>query len=365
MNYISKSQKIDEEVVYNMGLFFDLSPDLLCIASLDGYFKKVNASMIKLFGYSQEELYTRPINYFLYGEDLKKTIYSREFVKKGFPLLNFENRYLTKRGEIIWLSWTSVQSESEGFIYGIAKNITHKKRLEKDRNSLINNLTMANKELKELTYTTSHDLRAPVNNLLAIFNMLNTSKIKDEEIIELINLLKLSTDGLKNTLDNYVDKLTQKEFLQVSIEKLDLKTSFLKVQDSIKSLIEATCTSIEIDFIAFQEVLFNKAYLESIFLNLLSNSIKYARPGVPARIKVFSRQHKGAKQLVLIDNGLGFEMDKVGNRVFGFKETFHSNSDSKGIGLYLIYNHITALGGKIEIESQPNQGSKFIISFKG
>ncbi|MEX0882210.1 MAG: PAS domain-containing sensor histidine kinase [Cyclobacteriaceae bacterium] len=365
MEYQTKDHQIGEGQLFNMGLFFDLSPDLLCIASFDGYFKKVNASLIKLFGYSKEELYAQPIHCFVYEADVEKTLKSRENVKNGTPLLNFENRYVTKKGEIIWLSWTSVPSKSEGFIYAIAKNITHIKRLEEDRNFLINNLTIANKELKELTYTTSHDLRAPVNNLLAIFSMLNISKIKDEEIVELINLLKLSTDGLKNTLDNYVDTLTQKEFLQVSIEKLDLKTTFLKVQDSIRSLIETSHTSIEIDFTTLPEINFNKAYLESVFLNLLSNSIKYARPGVPAHIKVFTRYHEGFKQLIFIDNGLGFNMEKVGDKVFGFKQTFHSNADSKGIGLYLIYNHITALGGKIEIESQPNQGAKFIISFKG
>ncbi|MEX2569039.1 MAG: PAS domain S-box protein, partial [Cyclobacteriaceae bacterium] len=168
MEYQTKDHQIGEGQLFNMGLFFDLSPDLLCIASFDGYFKKVNASLIKLFGYSKEELYAQPIHCFVYEADVEKTLKSRENVKNGTPLLNFENRYVTKKGEIIWLSWTSVPSKSEGFIYAIAKNITHIKRLEEDRNFLINNLTIANKELKELTYTTSHDLRAPVNNLLAI-----------------------------------------------------------------------------------------------------------------------------------------------------------------------------------------------------
>ncbi len=364
MNYFSKSQNTDEEVVYNMDLFFDLSADLLCISSFDGYFKKVNASLIKLFGYSEAELYAKPINYFVYGDDLEKTINSREKVKSGSPLLNFENRYLTKRGEIIWLSWTSVPSKREGFIYAIAKNMTHKKKLEEERNSLITYLTRTNRELKELTYTTAHDLRAPVNNLLALFSIINTSKILDEELLEFIEMLKLSTDGLKNTLDKYVDSLSQNNALNVSVNELDLGTIFAMVQSSIMSLIEHSETEIITDFLEAPVVKFNEAYLESIFLNLITNSIKYAKPNHNPKIKVGSERKAGHIQIIFEDNGLGFDMEKVGDKVFGFKETFHTNNDSKGIGLYLIYNHITTLGGKIEIESQPNEGAKFIISFK-
>jgi sensor histidine kinase regulating citrate/malate metabolism len=65
-------------------------------------------------------------------------------------------------------------------------------------------------------------------------------------------------------------------------------------------------------------------------------------------------------RLHISDYELGFDIDKI----FGFRQKFHEHSDSKGIGLYLVNNHIAALGGKIVVESQPNQGAKFIISFK-
>jgi sensor histidine kinase regulating citrate/malate metabolism len=61
---------------------------------------------------------------------------------------------------------------------------------------------------------------------------------------------------------------------------------------------------------------------------------------------------------------MGFEMDKVKDRIFGFNQKFHDHTDSKGIGLYLVYNHITSLGGRIDVESKINEGAKFIISFK-
>src|SRR5688572_18009921 len=146
-------------------LFFELSPDLLCIAGYDGYFKKINAAVPKLLEYSLEELYARPINDFVYEEDKNTTAEVRGELIKAKPLRNFENRYVTKSGEIVWLSWTSQPVESDQLIFAIAKNITHKKKQEEERNSLLADLTQVNKELKQLSYTTSHDLRSPVNNL--------------------------------------------------------------------------------------------------------------------------------------------------------------------------------------------------------
>lgn len=72
----------------------------------------------------------------------------------------------------------------------------------------------------------------------------------------------------------------------------------------------------------------------------------------------------GNKQLIVSDNGIGFDLDKVKNKIFGLHQRFTDNIDSHGIGLYLVYNHITSLGGKIAVESKVNEGAKFIITFK-
>lgn len=93
-------------------LFFELSPDLLCIAGYDVYFKKINGAVSKLLGYSMEELYARPINDFIYPADQDITSKVRADLTRSKPLLNFENRYVTKGGEIVWLSWTSLPVES-------------------------------------------------------------------------------------------------------------------------------------------------------------------------------------------------------------------------------------------------------------
>src|SRR5688572_2995995 len=96
---------------FRYDLFFELSPDLLCIAGFDGYFKKINEAVSKTLGYSPEELYARPINDFVHPDHKQLTAKVRAELYRSKPLLNFENKYLTKNGETVWLSWTSLAVE--------------------------------------------------------------------------------------------------------------------------------------------------------------------------------------------------------------------------------------------------------------
>jgi PAS domain S-box-containing protein len=349
---------------YKFENFFELSADLFCIAGFDGYFKRINPSVSKLLEYTNEELLSRPIHDFIYHEDKKITAAHRNDLIRNNPLLNFENRYLTKSGEIVWLSWTSMPIENDELVFAIAKNITHKKKLEEERNLLLTNLTKNNKDLKQITYTNSHDLRSPVNNLLAIFSLLDVSKIDDTETLELISMLKATSESLKQTLNDSIETLTQKENENSNIEILDLRNSLDIVLRSISSLIQNSKAIINIDFSEAETIKFNKVYLESIFLNLITNSIKYAKPDTPTTISIYSKITNGITQLIVSDTGLGFDMDAVKDKIFGLQQKFHDHTDSKGIGLYLVYNHITSLGGTIAVKSKINEGAEFIISFK-
>jgi len=344
--------------------FFELSPDLLCIAGFDGFFKKINPAVSKLLGYTNEELFAKPINEFIYIDDREITAKVRSELTRNKPLLHFENRYVTKSGEIVWLSWTSMPIDNENLIYAIAKNITHNKKHEEERNLLLTNFAKINNDLKKISYTSSHDLRSPVNNLLSIFSLLDVSKIEDPETLQLIEMLKLTSENLRQTLNDSIDLLILENSNIAKIEKLDLNESLNVVTRSVNSLIQNSKATINVDFSELEKISFNKAYLESIFLNLITNSIKYAKPSSLPIISIHSRKLNGISQLVFSDNGLGFDMNVVKDKIFGLHQKFHNHVDSKGIGLYLVYNHIISLGGNITVESKINEGAKFIISFK-
>ena len=83
-------------------IFFEVTPDLICIAGFDGYFKKVNPAVQKVLGYTYEELYSTPIHQFIHEEDRNKTARVRNALLKSTPLVDFENRYVTKSGEMVY-----------------------------------------------------------------------------------------------------------------------------------------------------------------------------------------------------------------------------------------------------------------------
>lgn len=344
--------------------FFELSADLLCIAGFDGFFMKINPAVSNLLGYTNEELFSKPINEFVHIDDRDYTAKVRKDLLNNKPLLNFENRYVTKSGEIVWLSWTSMPIPEEKLVYAVAKNITHTKKLEEERNLLLTKFTKINNKLKQLSYTSSHNLRSPVNNLLSIFSILDVSKIEDPETLEFIEMLKSTSESLKQSLNDYIDILILEDMVISHVEELDLNQSLNGVIRSINSLIQNSKVIINIDFSGLEKINFNKEYLESIFLNLITNSIKYAKPSCLPIISIYSRKKEGIDQLIFSDNGLGFDMDLVKDKIFSLHQKFHNHIESKGIGLYLVNNHITSLGGKIEVESTINKGTTFTISFK-
>jgi signal transduction histidine kinase len=253
--------------------------------------------------------------------------------------------------------------DSEQVVFAIAKNITHKKEIEAQRNSLLTQLSHLNQELKQLTFSTSHDLRAPVNNLLLAFDLLDAEKIKDQDTLELIQLVRNSGNKLYFTLNKYVDALKERHEKETSIESIALSEVLSSVCLSIKSLINSAKATITHDFSGGDMVKFNREYIDSIILNLITNSIKYARPEVYPTIHFSTKSTERTLRLSVKDNGQGMDMEKVGSRIFKLNQSFHGNSDSKGVGLYLVYHHVTSLGGKIEVESEVNKGTTFTISF--
>lgn len=344
--------------------FFDLTPDLLCIAGYDGYFKKINKAVSETLGYSFEELYSRPINDFVYHEDQQVTSDVRNEIIKSKPLLNFENRYVTKSGDIIWLSWTSQPIDEEKLVFAIAKDVTHKKQVEIERNMLLEKTSRINQNLKQLSFTTSHDLRSPVNNLLSIMELIDKSTIENSETLELLDVLNFGLCNLRGTLNKYVDQLQETHLSTAKKEKVSIEDSVKKIIQSIRSLVDSSKAEIDLNFKSFQEISFNKAYLDSIILNFLTNSIKYSKPDVYPKIKIWTGTSEGKKQLFIEDNGIGFDAKDLEHKIFGMGDKSEKNPDSKGIGLYLVYSHVMNMGGKISVESKINEGTKFVITFK-
>ncbi|MEO8269144.1 MAG: protein kinase [Aureliella sp.] len=111
----------------DMVRFFELSPDLFCIAGFDGCFRRINANFPRVTGYTEHELLSQPFLNFVHADDKERTIVEMSRNVQGLPVERFRNRYLHRDGSVLHLEWTSQSVVAEGLIYAVARDVTPKR----------------------------------------------------------------------------------------------------------------------------------------------------------------------------------------------------------------------------------------------
>lgn len=328
----------------------------------------VNDSFERITGYAKGDILGRPNN-LLHGfetDDDSKTIIQNA-LENHLPI-EVEQINYRKNGERFWMSLhiSPVKDERGTTTHwvSIQRDITKDKEAEIEREQLIQELSDTNADLKQFTYITSHNLRAPITNLLTIAELLEESSSNPSQNEQLIGGLKKSTSHLNDTLNDLIKILLIKESKNIELQPVRFADSFEKVKSSLRILLEKSKANIITDFDVCQEVTFSQSYMESIMLNLITNSIKYAAPNRNPVILIATKKVGNTVSMVYSDNGIGMDMNQVRGRIFGLYQRFHNHPESKGIGLYLVHSQVTALGGTIQVNSTLNEGTTFQITFK-
>jgi len=328
----------------------------------------VNSAFTDMTGYKANEVIGKsPIMFFGQKSDIL------EFDKLKTAIQEYKECFIEtlsykKNGEEFWVNFsmipvTNKDGEHSHWI-SIQRDVTEEKIKEKEREQLIRELTQNNKDLKQFSYITSHNLRAPLSNLTGLLNLVDDMPIEDPELKEIIAGFSKSTHLLNETINDLVKVVIIKDNPSIQKEKVLIKEIFENVFDQLSFLISANKPILKIDLEEVTILNINKSYLESIFLNLLTNSIKYKNQDKQLRITILSKVVDENLILTFKDNGIGIDLDRNKDKIFGLYQRFHNHPDSKGLGLYLVKSQVEAMGGTINVNSEVGKGTTFTIIFK-
>lgn len=135
-----------KQLEIELNQLFTIIPDVICIASLEGYFTKVNPAMCRLLGYTESELTRIPFDDLIHPKDLDTCLRELNRLTTKSPTCTFESRFVTKYGDILWALWTATLSPDKGLFFVAAKDITEKKRDEdriRESNERFERVTLA------------------------------------------------------------------------------------------------------------------------------------------------------------------------------------------------------------------------------
>lgn len=282
----------------------------------------------------------------------------------------FEASYKIRRSidnEEVWVNTIGEYNyNGEGkavSIFGTIQDVTQQKRLEIDLNTAYKVATAQNNKLLNFSYIVSHNLRMHAVNIHSLLDLIKDAS-SEEERRELMGYLKTSSDQLNETLHHLNNVVAIRSAVNVEIKPLVLKEYADRAIDLLKTKIDNKDGCVINNITEDVVVNYYPVYLDSILLNFISNSIKYSHPDRAPHVILNCQKESNGWILEITDNGLGIDLAKNKDKLFGMYKTFHGNADAQGIGLFMSRYQIEAMGGDVSVESTVNTGTTFRIYIK-
>ncbi|MBY0482053.1 MAG: PAS domain S-box protein [Chitinophagaceae bacterium] len=337
---------------------------IVLITNESGIITYANDNCLNVSQYSRDELLGQDLKY------LNSGYHSKEFFKEMWRTINNgeiwkgEVKNKNKQGKFFWVDCTIVpfldkDNKPYQFI-SIQRDITISKNAEFELNKSFGLVNEQNKRLLNFSYIVSHNLRSHTSNILSILSFLEKEESPLERN-ELIQHLKRVARSLNDTLYNLNEVVSISNNINLLIEPLCLHDYINQAAKVLGEQINQKNALIQNQVAPDLMVNYNPAYLESIVLNFISNAIKYSHPERQPVVEVSVLNESGKTVLQIADNGIGIDMKRNRDKLFGMYKTFNNNPDARGIGLFITKNQIDAMGGTVTVESELGKGTCFKI----
>jgi PAS domain S-box-containing protein len=356
-------------------LVVESAPNAMILVNRQGIITLINTQTEKLFGYERDELV---------GNKLEMLIPKRFqghhpghwnlfFKEPQTPTIEVGRDLfgLRKDGaEIpVEIGLNPIETNEGNMVLASFIDITERIQHERVIKKQLSELKIANDYLEQLAYISAHDIKNPIISIEGLVDiLLDSSEIKPPEV-ELLKMqkgviqqMKKNNKGINDILKLRQGLLTRQD---ADAESMSLTAILDSVKIILRSDIESTGSKLKVNMNGVSEIHFPFFYLQSVFYNLLANAIKYRDPGRELIIRFEAQRiDKQAFRFVIADNGLGFDMSRAKDKLFGVFKRFHPNIEGTGLGLHIVKSIVDAYGGEIAVNSEVGKGTTFEITLK-
>ncbi|WP_200163405.1 PAS domain S-box protein [Cerasicoccus arenae] len=351
------------------------------LVSVEGKWMQVNKKICELLGYTEEELLKMDFQQITHPDDLDSDLQLLKQTLVGeIDEYSIEKRYFRKDGNIVFvqLSVSLIRKENKPkFFISQIVDISAQKKLQQRQEKLISELEQKTKDLQQIVYVASHDLRSPLVNIIGFSGELDFSikeliavldefdelppkveHILKKDLPEILHFISTSGRRMDRLLKGLLQYSRLGRYPMVTLE-IDMDKLFGDLLQDLSYQLDQIGAEVEVD--SLPKCYGDITMVSQIFRNLIDNAIKYRSTDRTLRLKIHAEKLKNRIRYTLVDNGMGIA-ESHQKKIF---EVFHrlnpKDSDGDGLGLSICSLLAQRMEGNISLESTVDSGSSFHV----